>query len=114
MKISYLKLFALFTLLFQASYINAKGKTYDDLDDILKIQGDSKLPERSNHRAYVKPEELGKVDKSKVVHVVHEQKSSLATTGIALSKPLNGQINSNETKVYRRVANKDKIVQQKN
>lgn len=106
---AYFKVLTLLALIL--SQIEAKGKTYDDLDDILKIQGDSKLTERSNHRAYVKPEEPGKVDKSKVVHVVRESKSSIATTGIALSKPQFSQVNSNETKVFRRVANKDKIVQ---
>ncbi len=61
-----LNMLIFFTVLL-ALKVSSKGKTYDDLDDILKNSAQSKLEERDSHHAYVKPQVPGTVDKSKVV-----------------------------------------------
>ena len=35
--------------------VNSRGKTYDDLDDIIKHQADGRLASRDNHKAYQVP-----------------------------------------------------------
>jgi hypothetical protein len=60
-------------------YVECRGKTYDDLDDIIKHQAEGKIESRSSHQAYVAPTGDGaKIDPSMVVHK-HKVEESAAT-----------------------------------
>jgi hypothetical protein len=47
------------------SEVSGRGKTYDDLDDIIKHTAEGKIESRANHHAYVAPTGQGaKIDPS--------------------------------------------------
>lgn len=56
------------TLILQSDLVNAKGKTYDDLDEIIKNDAHGKIASRENHRSYQEPVGDGiKIDPTVVV-----------------------------------------------
>ena len=78
--------------------ISSKGKTYDDLDDIIKHQADGKIARRDTHKAYQEPQGT-KIDPSKVVH-----KRPSVQEESALILPTAQTTVSNKTKVYTKYA----------
>lgn len=68
---------------------DCKGKTYDDLDDILRSKAEGKLAPRENHHSYQVPVGEGvKIDPKTVVHKhkVEEERGQLLPTGYVITK----------------------------
>ena len=100
-------------LLIVIEQVQSRGKTYDDLDDILRKDG---LNSTKTHHAYITPFDEGlHIDPSKVVHVkqyqgqIQEEKA--VTSGIVIPKAYtnkklvsspssNTSSSSNQTKTY--------------
>ena len=91
-----------------------KGKTYDDLDDIIKHQAEGKIAARTTHKAYQEPKGEGKkIDPNIVVHkhiAVSEESQSILPTGYMMQPgykkggvPLVVQANKT-TRVYTKYA----------
>ncbi len=82
--------------------VQGKGKTYDDLDDIIKHQAEGRISSRESHKSYQEPKGQGtKVDPTKVVHkapkVDEESGHAMAVHAVT----------SNKTKVYTKYASSD-------
>ncbi|CDW85725.1 UNKNOWN [Stylonychia lemnae] len=93
------------------SQIDARGKTYDDLDDILKHDG---LNSTKTHVAYKEPMDQGaRIDPNKVVHIkpkVQEEKA--VTSGIVIPKAYtasnpSARKSTNQTQQYEKYAKRE-------
>ena len=91
-----MKLLAFLALSLLITQVDSKGKTYDDLDDIIKHQADGKIASRDTHRAYQEPQGT-KIDPTKVVHKhpTVQEESALIVQPTTVS---------NKTKVYTKYA----------
>jgi len=83
--------------------VSLRGKTYDDLDDILKHEG---LNSTKTHIAYKEPlDEGAHIDPSKVVHMKPKiQEEKAMTSGYVIPKGYSTNKSSNKT--YEQYAKK--------
>jgi hypothetical protein len=66
-KIALVFVFSIFLLL--NNQCEGRGKTYDDLEEIIKVDGEGKLASRQNHVKYQETLDQGsRIDPNKVVH----------------------------------------------